>query len=147
MDGGASTKEVESAQRNPARVLIIDDEESIRTSLKRYFTKRGWQVFEAGDGRSALQLLAKENAESFALVLCDLRMPGMAGPELHARVKTEFPSILDRLVMVTGDVVSTDAAAFLAQTNCRVLEKPFELRVLTALAEELRGAFTRSRVA
>jgi signal transduction histidine kinase/CheY-like chemotaxis protein len=119
-----------------ARVLLIDDEDAIRTSLKRFFTRRGWQAFEARDGEAALSILRTEGAESFALLLCDLRMPGMGGAELYEHLKREFPSVLSRLVLVSGDVVSTETAAFVAAADCDVLEKPFELRTLGALADD-----------
>jgi signal transduction histidine kinase/ActR/RegA family two-component response regulator len=119
-----------------ARVLLIDDEDSIRISLKRFFTRRGWQVFEARDGQSALAVLRTEDPDSFALLLCDLRMPGMGGPELYETLKFEFPQLLSRLVLVSGDVVSAETAKFIAGTDCVVLEKPFELRTLGALADD-----------
>lgn len=121
----------------PPRVLIVDDEESIRLSLRRYFAKRGWDVSDARDGAEALAVLRSEGADAFAIVLCDLRMPGMSGAEFHERVETELPSVLDRLVLVSGDVVSPDAAALVARTKCRLLEKPFELRTLGVLADEM----------
>ena len=121
----------------PPRVLLVDDEESIRASLRRYFTRRGWEVSEAEDGAAALELLRDEGPEAFAIVLCDLRMPGMSGAEFHACVETELPEVLERLVLVSGDVVSPDAASLVARTKCRVLEKPFELRMLGDLADEM----------
>jgi PAS domain S-box-containing protein len=122
------------------RVLLVDDEEAIRTSLKRYFTRRGWDVVEAGDGRQALELLRTEPVDAFSLVLCDLRMPGMGGAELHAHLEREQPAMLKRLVFTSGDTVSVEAAAFVASTKCRLLEKPFELKTLGALADGMLAA-------
>jgi CheY-like chemotaxis protein len=124
-----------------ARVLLVDDEDSIRTSLKRFFTRRGWQVLEARDGAAALSVLQAEDADSFALVLCDLRMPGMGGAELYAHIKEHYPQILTRLVLVSGDVVSAETAAFVAASQCVVLEKPFELKALGALADDRLASF------
>ncbi|HYV97600.1 MAG TPA: PAS domain-containing protein [Gemmatimonadaceae bacterium] len=122
------------------RVLLVDDEESIRQSLRRFFTRKSWEVFEASDGGMALDVLRQQGADSFALILCDLRMPGLGGPELHAQLQVEFPRLLERLVIVTGDVVSNEASAFLAMSKVRVLEKPFELKTLIALAESMLEA-------
>lgn len=119
-----------------ARVLLVDDEDSIRVSLKRFFTRRGWQVFEARDGESALSVLRTEDADSFALVLCDLRMPGMGGAELYEHLGREFPQMISRLVLVSGDVVSAETASFISAIDCVVLEKPFELRALGAIADD-----------
>jgi PAS domain S-box-containing protein len=125
------------APNGRGRVLLVDDEDAIRMSLRRFFTRRGWDVFDANSGGVALDILRRERADSFALVLCDLRMPGMGGAAVHAHIAKDFPGLLDRVVIVTGDVVSSDASAFLGTTSVRVLEKPFELRALGALADEL----------
>ncbi|HKS06941.1 MAG TPA: PAS domain S-box protein [Gemmatimonadaceae bacterium] len=126
----------EQAALSP-RVLIVDDEESIRASLRRYFVRRGWDVTDVEDGAKALDVLRKEGGDAFVIVMCDLRMPGMSGAEFHERVETELPEVLSRLVLVSGDVVSPDAASLVARTKCRVLEKPFELRMLGVLADEM----------
>jgi DNA-binding NtrC family response regulator len=120
--------------------MLVDDEDSIRTSLRRFFTHKGWDVVEARDGAEALAILVTAEGDTFSMVVCDLRMPGMGGVELHARLKVEAPHILDRLVVVSGDVVSPAAAAFVASSKCRLLEKPFELKALAVVAEELLAA-------
>ena len=65
--GGAPSE----PSRNAA--LIIDDEATIRSALRRYFTRRGWDVEEAADGAGGLQILS-EGPDRFTVVLCDLRM-------------------------------------------------------------------------
>jgi len=61
------------------RILVVDDEETIRLALRKFLRSRGYEVEIAGSGDHALQILEKE---SFALMLCDVRMPGMTGVEL-----------------------------------------------------------------
>lgn len=123
--------------RPGGRVLLIDDEAPIRQSLRRFFTRRGWDVMDVSEGGQALKALHDAGPSAFTMVLCDIRMPGMGGAELHARLATEMPELLDRMVLVSGDVVSPETAEFVASTKCRLLEKPFELRVLGVLADEL----------
>jgi CheY-like chemotaxis protein len=120
-----------------ASVLIVDDEEAIRMSLTRYFRRRGWEVAEASDGREALAVIQGRRKPAFTMILCDLRMPGMGGGGFHAALKVGHPELLPRLVLVSGDVVSAEAAAVVRSTECRVLEKPFELKELGALADSL----------
>ena len=119
--------------------LIIDDESTIRSALKRYFTRRGWRVYEAGDGAEGLALLGKHQDE-IGVVLSDLRMPGFSGIELHDRLAGEQPDLLRRFVFSTGDVASADAASFVQRTSCPVLQKPFELRVLDSIIASVLGA-------
>lgn len=118
------------------RVLVVDDEPTIRAALRRYFQRMGWEIEEAADGQSALDKLLAGGAEDYHAVICDLRMPVSSGAELHRRLLEERPALAARMIFSTGDVGSAEAAAFLASTNRPVLEKPFELAVL---GEVLRG--------
>ena len=124
------------------RVLIVDDEELIRLALRRVFTRMGWNVEEAPDGARALAMLAvdAEGAGPYTLIVCDLRMPGISGIELHAQLATARPELLDRLVFSSGDLASDEAAAFVDATRCTVLQKPFDLSTLRDLATRIAAA-------
>lgn len=122
-------------------LLVVDDEAPIRRALRRYFERLGWVVDEAEDGRDALAMLSGADATArFDVVLCDLKMPGMSGPDLYEKLRASAPAILPRIIFVTGDVTGGAAAAFLEQVSGPVLEKPFELAAVGALAEELRSS-------
>ncbi len=116
--------------------LIIDDEPTIRSALRRYFTRKGWDVEEAADGAGGLHMLSAES-ERFDIVLCDLRMPGFSGIDLHDELAISNPALLRRFIFSTGDVSSSGAASFLDRTTCMVLQKPFELRALDEIIEGL----------
>jgi two-component system NtrC family sensor kinase len=118
------------------RVLVIDDESTIRAALRRYFQRRGWEVEEAGDGRAAFALLDADG-DRFDVIVSDLRMPGFSGIDLHDRLVRERPGMLRRFVFSTGDVASREAASFVQRTACPVLQKPFELRMLDELVTRL----------
>ena len=112
-------------------LLIIDDEEGIRRAIARFFARRGWSTEQAADGVEGLaKLTAPDAALRYAAVVCDLRMPGLSGVELHRRLAERSPALLERLVLFTGDVSSAGVASFLAETSCPVLAKPFELTSL-----------------
>lgn len=132
----------EPSSTSPHRVLVVDDEQTIRIALRRFFTRLGWSVEEASDGEAALALIAAERrGESrFTMVLSDLRMPGLSGIDLYERLRLERPEMLHRLIFSTGDLVSEDAAAFVEATRCTVLQKPFELSALRELAERMAAA-------
>jgi len=123
------------------RVLIIDDESAVRASIRRYFERQHWVVEEAGDGAAALaRLVPGTDAAAPDLIICDLRMPGVSGIEVHRWVSTTRPELLGRLVFASGDTASQETAAFLASTGCPVLEKPFELSELAAVALRISRA-------
>jgi PAS domain S-box-containing protein len=122
-------------------VLIIDDEEAIRSSMRRYFERQGWSVEEAADGALGLaKLLATREQKTYDLIICDLKMPGLTGLEVHHWVSASRPDLLNRLVFASGDTASPETAAFLSSSGCPVLEKPFELRELAAVITRVRGA-------
>lgn len=112
------------------RVLVIDDEVSIRVALSRYFTRRGWVVDQAENGAVALRTLLGEEGDQYCMVISDLKMPGLSGIELYDRLSVDRPDLLERMIFSTGDVASADARAFLDRSRCTVLQKPFELTTL-----------------
>ncbi len=77
-------------QDTRTRLLIVDDEPSIRTSMSHVLIEVGYSVRSAEDGFSALQELRKEIPD---ILLSDLNMPGMSGFELLSVVRRRFPSI------------------------------------------------------
>ncbi|MCC6929721.1 MAG: response regulator [Gemmatimonadaceae bacterium] len=124
--------------RSPVRrALVIDDEGAVRSVLRRWLKRRGWEVAEAPDGQVALAQLRDggepAKARDFDLIICDLRMPSLSGPELHAWARCHRPDLAQRLVFASGDVQEPEAAEFLQQCGCPVLEKPFELSRLEAV--------------
>jgi two-component system NtrC family sensor kinase len=122
------------------RLLIIDDEPSVRASLRRYFERRGWRVEEAAEGTAGLaKLLATRPGNLFDLVICDLRMPGLSGKEVHQWLSSARPELLSRLVFASGDTASPETASFLNSIPCPVLEKPFELSELAAVVSRVCG--------
>ena len=123
------------------RVLIVDDESTIRIALRRFFTRLGWTVEEAANGEIALAMLTSDAEQQelppFALVVSDLRMPGLSGIEMYNRLLVEQPDVLRRIIFSTGDLVSEDAARFVRTTDCIVLQKPFELATLRVMVDRV----------
>src|SRR5512134_2727141 len=89
---GAAGRMLESgarvAQRNgeqvAQRILIVDDEESIRSSLRRLLDYKGYETLTAEDGPRALELLADKNVD---VVLLDIKMPRMDGIEVLQKIR------------------------------------------------------------
>lgn len=125
------------------RVLIVDDEATIRVALRRFFTRMGWVVEEAGDGGRALEMILHDRSQRltppYSLVVSDLRMPGLSGIELHDRIERDCPEVLSKLVFSTGDLVSEEAAVFARGTSCEIIEKPFEFAKLRATIDRILG--------
>lgn len=124
-----------------SRVLIIDDEPSIRFALRLWFERQGWAADEANDGAEALSMLVAPTPGNtdYDVIVCDLRMPGMSGAQLHARLKTERPALIERLLFTTGDDVASPPVGSVLGSLQRVLQKPFEFAALRQLVESIAG--------
>ena len=72
-------------------------------------------------------------------IVSDLRMPEMDGTELWRAVGALEPTLLERMVFVTGDILSPAAAEFLRDSGCPALEKPFQPQDLLAVVAALLG--------
>ena len=129
----------EPDERGKPRVLVIDDESTIRAALRRYFKRRDWVFDEAEDGVRGLAKLLTPGSD-YTAIISDLRMPGMSGMALHDELARQRPELLERLVFSTGDVTSKDTAEFVQRTRCVILEKPFELSKLGETLERIRAA-------
>jgi DNA-binding response OmpR family regulator len=70
------------------RILIVDDEITVRRSLNKFLTRNGFSCDEAGDAAEALQHLNDAPAD---LVILDIMMPGTSGKELLPQIKNSFP--------------------------------------------------------
>jgi putative two-component system response regulator len=79
------------------RVLVVDDEETIRLALSRFLRNRGYEVDQAASGQQALECLSNHK---YAVMLCDLRMPGMSGLEVLPHALARDPDL--GIVMLTA---------------------------------------------
>lgn len=121
------------------RILIVDDEYTIRRAMQRYLERLGWVVDQDGDGDAALARLLAEGAPAYDVLVVDLRMPGMSGPALYDAVVAARPALAARVVLSTGNSYDEGAARFISRTGCAVLNKPFELAELREVVERVAG--------
>lgn len=118
------------------RVLVVDDEPTIRAALVRFFSRQGFDVEEAGNGQQALEVLLGDGPEPDVIV-CDFRMPEVSGAEVYARIEMEKPDLIRRFIFSSGDVVSGEHQKFLERAVCPVLQKPFELSRLREVVDRI----------
>jgi len=83
------------------RILIIDDEEKLRTLLARIISLEGFEVAQAADSRTALKKM--EQAE-IDVVLCDVKLPDGNGVELSKKLKEKYPAIEIILLTAYGNI-------------------------------------------
>ena len=83
------------------RVLVVDDEETIRIALSAWLTKEGYHVETAESGPTALAMMAHDD---FDLYLLDIKMPGMDGIECLAEIKERQPDALAIMITAHGSI-------------------------------------------
>jgi len=106
----------------PARILIVDDEESVLLSLRKALMHEGWLIQEAGSGKEALQLLSRL---PFDLVLTDIKMEEVSGLELLAEIKHRWPGTV--VILLTGYGSLESAIQALRQGAHDYLLKPVSI--------------------
>ena len=113
-----------------ATILVVDDERPLRDLLVALFEQAGHRVLQAGDGRTALELVATERPDA---VISDVMMPAIDGAELCRRLKASDETRALPVVLVTAADTRHAAGA----GADALLSKPFDLDVLEALLARL----------
>ena len=104
------------------RILVIDDEAMIGRVITQILSRRHDVVFMQS-AQAALEVL--EHDTRFDVVLCDLAMPGMSGPEVVDILGARWPALAARTVLMTGGAIIERARKLLDETEHPVLYKPF----------------------
>ena len=116
------------------RVLIVDDEESMRMLVARAIAMDGHDIATAEDGAEALEILSEQGA--FDLLLTDIQMPVMDGIALALAAARDFPDLT--ILLMTGFADQRERASGLNAIAHDVIIKPFTVAdIRTAVADAL----------
>src|SRR5271157_5074412 len=118
-----------------ARILVVDDEESIRNLMRMTLELDGYEVSTAADGPTALDIFEKENPE---VVLLDVRLPGMSGIEILDRIKAINQDA--EVIIITGHGDMDMAVDCLRKQASNFLTKPVGEELLSL---SLKGSLER----
>jgi len=128
--------EAQYPRQNPPNILVVDDEETIRRVIEKFLTQEGYGVLQAADGREGLGLL---QGNSIDLILLDLKMPGMNGPEFLRQMRrreSELP-----VIIITGFPDGDLVMRAMTHGPVTLLAKPLTKdMLLRAVRTELGGA-------
>jgi DNA-binding response OmpR family regulator len=118
--------------------LVVDDEPHIGNTL-RLLLHPDHEVVPVTSARDALAHIALAHVgrqAPFDVIFCDLMMPFASGTDFYRELEAIAPEMVERLVFMTGGVLSMDMNAFLDSIPNAVIEKPFDLTALLALINE-----------
>ena len=121
------------SQTRNSTILLVDDEESVRSVGKAALGRVGFQVLSARDGLEGLELFQK-HLDEIDLVLLDLVMPRMGGAECFERLKAIRPDV--KVILMSGFWKDNRVNDLVAGGCLRFLKKPFELEELILIIHQ-----------
>ncbi len=122
--------------RGSETVLVVEDEPGVRRLVVDFLELHGYQVIDAENGMEALKKVGN-NAGRIDLILADVVMPGMSGPEMVERIKRRRPKV--KVIFMSGyaeDVFNGDESA----AGALLVQKPFSVEELTCKVREVLGS-------
>jgi two-component system cell cycle sensor histidine kinase/response regulator CckA len=123
-----------------ATILLVEDEAPVRAFSSRALGNKGYEVLEADSGEAALEVM--ENTESnIDLIITDVMMPGMGGPELIRHLIQQQPSI--KVIFISGFTDQAFIEEF-SDYDCHFLPKPYSLKQLASKVKDVLSQHHRS---
>ena len=121
-----------------ARILVIDDQDSIRRVVRRALEQDGHEVFDASDGEVGMEIL---ESQSFDVVITDIFMPGQDGIVTLRQVRKRFPKV--KVIVIsggdsTGMMDLREDAELLGAVKS--LQKPFNAREIMDVVKSVLGS-------
>jgi PAS domain S-box-containing protein len=120
-----------------ATLLIVDDEVDIRSSLRRMLVRLGYRILDADSGSEALTQFER-HADRIDLVLTDIFMPGMGGPELAAELQRRAPTL--PIIFMSGYAADEVVRSGMMDSATNFLQKPFERTALVRMIDDSLAA-------
>ena len=118
-------------------ILLVEDEEAVRSFAARALRMRGYNVLEAGGGEEALEIV-KSDAHTIHLIITDVVMPSMDGPTMVRHVKQLKPDL--RVIFMSGYAEEAFRRNDQSSEDIHFLPKPFGLKQLAAKVKEVLSA-------
>jgi len=112
------------------KILVIDDEMISSDFLEQVLEQDGHQVTVA---KKAQQALKEVTTNNYDVILLDVKMPGMSGMEFYHLLMGSEQSLAEKVIFITGDVVSPETQQFLSEVKRPLINKPIDIQVLKQL--------------
>jgi two-component system cell cycle sensor histidine kinase/response regulator CckA len=127
-DPQSPVQTVKSASGGSETVLLVEDEESVRSLVRETLERKGYKVLEADQGAAALRIAAAHQGE-IAILISDVVMPGMSGRELSKKLCESRPDI--KILYLSGYTEEAIIHQGVLEAGTAFLQKPFTLQALS----------------
>ncbi|HSG81197.1 MAG TPA: response regulator, partial [Gemmatimonadota bacterium] len=117
----------------PPKILVIEDEPTIRRFYERFCEAQGYESVLAATGSLAMEII--DSGQVFDVILLDVRLPGVSGRALWKMMELSRPELCSRVIMVTADILSESTRELIEQSGRPYLEKPFSTQQLADVIE------------
>jgi two-component system, cell cycle sensor histidine kinase and response regulator CckA len=117
-----------------AHILLVEDEDAVRMFAARALKDKGYEVMEASNGQEAIQI-AKQNNIEIDLIITDVVMPGMDGPQMINEIRQFMPSV--KVVFISGYAEDSFRKKLNNEENIHFLPKPFNLKDLALKVKDI----------
>jgi len=122
--------------------LVIDDDSTLLEVVSKYLEGMGCKIVKATDAKTALNII---EGEDFDFVICDIIMPEMSGGDFYRIIKERSPSLSDKIIFSTGDILSDTTREFIESVPNQYIEKPFDLNILREVVIKLLETIENKR--
>jgi two-component system cell cycle sensor histidine kinase/response regulator CckA len=129
-----AAEETVSDLTGTARILLVEDEDAVRTFSMRALTNKGYEVVTAENGEAGLQVF-KDLKSPVDLLITDVMMPGMDGPTLASAIRKDVPTL--KIIFISG--YTEEKLKDYMGEGIYFLPKPFTLKQLAAKVKEVLG--------
>jgi DNA-binding response OmpR family regulator len=119
------------------KILVVDDEVNIIKALSYTLKKHGWTIFEAMDGKTALDIVLKESPD---IIFLDVMLPDMDGFEICRRIKADTKTKQIHVIMLTATrILESEGVAGVECGADMYILKPFSMAEIVAQVEKILG--------
>lgn len=118
-----------------ARIMLVEDEDAVRTFSARALTNKGYDVLAAESGEAGLALIEANAGKKIDLLITDVMMPGMDGPTMARKIRESYPDL--KIIFISG--YTEDKLKDHMGDNIFFLPKPFTLKQLAAKVKDVMG--------
>lgn len=130
------TEQPTPAPANVRTILVLDDDDALRSTVRRVLELYDYEVLEAADAQAAFQVI-DEHPGSIDLILCDLVLPGLGGREAASTMVARRPDA--KLLFMSGYSSAGSFRGELEKSGTEFLPKPFEVHELIEAVERVLG--------